>query len=275
MSTTPHQLFLLADHVKLSLLERQRAKSLNLPSGTHHQDGPLTRSLESLRQGIEALHAQAEEQESIGGDVKLLNHQLSQLQSQYTELDNQFNASSAAAAAAATSNTLVPTNDPLPSSTSSARNSSSSANKNVRFNTPYRDEEPDDQETANRNKLFPSQQQQQAPYTDDPTTDQSSLTNTQIHTYHKQVLSQQDTQLDTLGQSISRQRLLGIQMGDEMDAQNAMLDDVERGTDRFQTNLDRARGRLGKVARKAKDNWSWVTIACLMLILVLLLVLLG
>lgn len=68
--------------------------------------------------------------------------------------------------------------------------------------------------------------------------------------------------------------MLGIQMGDEMDDQNAMLDDVERGTDRFQNNLDRARGRLGNVARKAKDNWSWVTIAVLIIILVLLLVIL-
>lgn len=89
------------------------------------------------------------------------------------------------------------------------------------------------------------------------------------------MLNDQDAQLDALSSSIGRQRMLGIQMGDEMDDQNAMLDDVERGVDRFQGNLDRARGRLGKVARKAKDNWSWVTIGVLILILVLLLVILN
>lgn len=89
------------------------------------------------------------------------------------------------------------------------------------------------------------------------------------------MLRDQDAQLDTLGESIGRQRMLGIQMGDEMDDQNAMLNDVERGVDRFQGNLDRARGRLGKVARKAKDNWSWVTIGVLILILVLLLAVLN
>ena len=62
MSTSPHQLFLLADHIKLSLLERQRAQSLNLPANNKN-DGPITRSLESLRAGLATLSLQAEEQE--------------------------------------------------------------------------------------------------------------------------------------------------------------------------------------------------------------------
>lgn len=57
MSTTnPPQLFLLADHIKLSLLERQRAISLNLPSNA--QDGQISRSLDQLRSGIESLESQ-------------------------------------------------------------------------------------------------------------------------------------------------------------------------------------------------------------------------
>jgi syntaxin 8 len=48
----PSQLFLLADHIKLSLLERQRAISLNLEPNA--QDGQISRSLDSLREGIEA-----------------------------------------------------------------------------------------------------------------------------------------------------------------------------------------------------------------------------
>jgi syntaxin 8 len=67
MSTSPHQLFLLADHIKLSLLERQRAQSLKLPSN-NKTDGPIARSLESLRAGLETLTAQAEEQESADGE---------------------------------------------------------------------------------------------------------------------------------------------------------------------------------------------------------------
>lgn len=55
-TANPAQLFLLADHIKLSLLERQRAVSLNLSPNT--QDGQISRSLESLSSGISALDAQ-------------------------------------------------------------------------------------------------------------------------------------------------------------------------------------------------------------------------
>ncbi len=47
----PNQYFLLADHVKLSLLERQRAISLNLEPNS--QDGHISRSLDSLKEGLE------------------------------------------------------------------------------------------------------------------------------------------------------------------------------------------------------------------------------
>ena len=59
MTTNPPQLFLLADHIKLSLLERQRALSLNLSSNT--QDAQISRSLAQLRSGIEALESQVQD----------------------------------------------------------------------------------------------------------------------------------------------------------------------------------------------------------------------
>lgn len=64
MATTPNQLFLLSDHVKLSLLERQRAKALNLEPTK--QDGHITKSLDILREGIQSLQAQREQQEDLG-----------------------------------------------------------------------------------------------------------------------------------------------------------------------------------------------------------------
>ncbi|KAH0045497.1 snare-domain-containing protein, partial [Aureobasidium melanogenum] len=264
MSTSPHQLFLLADHIKLSLLERQRAQSLKLP-GNSTNDGPLTRSLESLRAGIDALTSNAEEQESTGEAVSDLHTQLDKLRKQYEDLNAQFNGHTT------TTSTTTPNDSSLAPDFAAAK-STPTRNKSVRFDQPYRDASPED---ANRGKLFTSSSSQQ-PYTDDEPAvpDQTDMSNQQIHEYHKQVLSDQDAQLDQLSSSIGRQRMLGIQMGDEMDDQNGMLDDLESGVDRFQGNLDRARGRLGKVARKAKDNWSWVTIGVLILVLVLLLVIL-
>lgn len=66
MSRNHTQLSLLADHIKLSLLERQRAKALQLDSRT--QDAEISRSLESLRNGVSALNGQ---EESVAGLVPL------------------------------------------------------------------------------------------------------------------------------------------------------------------------------------------------------------
>lgn len=51
--TNASQLYLLADHIKLSLLERQRAISLNLEPSS--QDGHISRSLDQMREGVEAI----------------------------------------------------------------------------------------------------------------------------------------------------------------------------------------------------------------------------
>ncbi|KFY20159.1 hypothetical protein V493_07735, partial [Pseudogymnoascus sp. VKM F-4281 (FW-2241)] len=115
------------------------------------------------------------------------------------------------------------------------------------------------------------------PYRDDPVdapADQGHLDNQQIHAYHSEVLAAQDEQLDRLGESIGRQRELSIQIGDELDSQVAMLDEVDGAVDRHQTRLDQARKSLGNVARKAKGNMQVTTIIILIIILVLLIIIL-
>lgn len=265
MSTNPRQLFLLADHVKLSLLERQRAIALNLEP--NKQDGHLTRSLETLRDGIDNLQKQKRQLSSTGDDTKDLSDQITRLQKQYADLSVQFHGPSAAV----TSPSITEPNDP---SLSADFNRATQAkplgrNKSVRFrDNPDAEEEEDDSE--NRAALF---NQGRGGYRDDPadaSPSQDGLSNQQIHQFHKQVLKDQDDQLDTLGHSIRRQRSLGMQMGDELDDQVEMLDDLESGVDRHQGSLDRAQGRLKTVARKARENVSWIIITCLILILVLL-----
>lgn len=199
-----------------------------------------------------------------------LRNQTTRLQKQYAELMVSFHGPSAVI----TSSVITTPNDPSFAedfARATQPKSSSRANKSVRFRDNPDAEEDD---TENRTALFQSGGQER--YRDDPsdsTPSQDDLSNQQIHQFHKQVLRDQDDQLDTLGQSIRRQRTLGIQMGEELDDQVQMLDDVEAGVDRHQSTLDRAQTRLKGVAKKAKDNWSWVTIACLMLILVLLIAL--
>lgn len=61
----PDQLFLLADHIKLSLLERQRAKNLGLGQDDS-QDGNVSRSIDQFADGIKSLQDQKTSLEQSG-----------------------------------------------------------------------------------------------------------------------------------------------------------------------------------------------------------------
>ncbi len=63
----PNALCLHADHVKLSLLERQRAQALDLDGGDS-QDGHISRSLDQFRDGLQALEAEKTRFEEAGDE---------------------------------------------------------------------------------------------------------------------------------------------------------------------------------------------------------------
>jgi len=269
-------LYLLIDHLKLSLLERQRAVSLNIDPNSN--DAQISRSLDQLQSGISALESQSSQWDdplhpsSDHQEYAILTHllmfssqklihkpsraeeQLNSLKAQYATLLSTFRASSP--------NTAL--NDSILSTdfVHAQQTKPSKASKSVRFT--------DSPEDSNRESLFPSH------YTDDPSDsivpDQSNLSNEQIHSYHTQVIRSQDEQLGRLGESITRQRDLSIQIGDELDNQALLLDEVDERVDRHQSTLDRARGGVRRIAKGAKDQWGLTCIIVLIIILVLLIV---
>ncbi|KAI4271220.1 MAG: hypothetical protein L6R38_006914 [Xanthoria sp. 2 TBL-2021] len=273
------QLYLLADHIKLSLLERQRAISLNLEPNS--QDGHISRSLDSFREGIEGLEQQQRQLAGSDSSTSIdLQEQIQRLRSQYDDLTSQFRGFPSES----NSSTAQPNNPTLtadfarpkdrrpriPSSSSFKRSTGTSPNpsKSVRFtDSPSSSAQDDAAEAANRAALFPYRDEPEPP-------DQSHLDNQQVHEYHKNVMQQQDEQLDRLGDSIGRQRELSMQIGDELDEHVQMLDEVEGHVDRHQTTLDGARKRLGNFARKARDNKQLTIILVLIMVLIILILLL-
>jgi len=282
MSTNPSQLFLLADHIKLSLLERQRAVALNLDQSS--QDSQTSRSLSQLQSGIEALERQL--QQSEDGNLR---QSLSSLQSQHTSLSTQFHGDAPSTHETRQPNTPslsadfkhaqhTPASGPAPPPSSKRGISSLKrlpstdsplTTKSVRFHASPSPPAPPFHSAATSG-LFP--------YRDDPSAltppDAPTLSNQQLHTYHSTVLRDQDEQLDRLGSSIRTQRELSMQIGDELDGQALLLDDVDEGVDRHQGQLDRARGRLDRFGRKARESWGMGLIVTLIIILVLLIVIL-
>lgn len=261
--TNPSQLFLLADHIKLSLLERQRAISLDLEPNA--QDGEISRSLESLRDGIETVEAEqarlSESHDSTGAAA--LKDQLGPLHDQLRELSAQFRGTDGDAHGNAKSPDLKQPVPQHPPSKSVRFMDNSAAAAAVQ-------DEIDEEEDRNRQNLF-------RPYRDEPSPagpDQSNMSNEQIYDQHNQVMRDQDDQLDRLGESIGRQHQLSIQIGDELDGHVALLDGMDGDVERHQGRLDGARRRLDRIRRRAGDNWSMMTIIGLIIILVILIVIL-
>ncbi|KAI1404120.1 v-SNARE, partial [Hypoxylon fuscum] len=284
--SNPNQLYLLADHIKLSLLERQRAQSLNLDGDS--KDGHISRSLDQFRDGLAALEKEQKRLEEAGDEdgALTIDDALPGLQKQYDDLTSQFHGFSSPS----TTSTLTHPNDPAlnsdfehattsptrtnaqpASSTSNLRPKGARAtSKTVRFtdNPPppaagdadleaqlfggsrYRDN-PEDGGTGYRDAA-------------------GEMTNTQIHAYHQEILDQQDAQLDALGASIARQRELSMQIGDELDEHVAMLDDVDAAVDRHQGRLDRAKRQVTRISRAAGESKQMIAIIVLIIVLVLL-----
>lgn len=196
-----------------------------------------------------------------------ITSQLPRLKSQLNDLTSQFDRNTSSASSTPPPTLKTPNDPSLKSDFAAAQRKPRQASKSVRFsdNPSSQDPSPED---SNRAQLFP--------YRDDPdpeaAPDQSHLDNQQIHEYHSQVLRDQDDQLDQLGASIGRQRELSMQIGDELDGQVMLLDEVEEGVDRHTAQFRRARGRLDRFSRKAKENWSLTVIVVLIVILLLLIV---
>jgi syntaxin 8 len=273
----PNALFLLADHIKLSLLERKRAQTLHLDAAdSDSQDGHISRSLEQFKDGLEALQKEQQRLAESGDDAKAssIADSLPTLQKQYDDLTSQFHGFSSTS----TTSTLTHPNDPslaedFAAATSAKPTRKLSTPKTVRFSdSPLDLEAQTETPDPHRAGLFNS-----GPYRDDPTDGSAGyrdaaadLDNVQIHEYHQRIMEDQDAQLDELGRRIGRQRELSMQIGDELDDHVAMLDETERVVDRHQSRLDRGRKQLGRIARAAGESKQMVAIVVLIVILVLL-----
>ncbi|RYO86525.1 hypothetical protein DL766_003030 [Monosporascus sp. MC13-8B] len=297
--SNPNQLFLLADHIKLSLLERQRAQTLNLDA-TDSKDGHIARSLEQFRDGLEALRGEQARLEGAGDEdgALAISDILPGLRKQYDDLTSQFHGFSSPS----TASTLTHPNDPAladdfehatsttsppsppstgPASSLRPKGQRSASSKTVRFT----DSPSPPAGSANRTAVEEDEDLEaqrlfgRPRYRDDPEgggpDPTEEMTNRQIHAYHEDLLRDQDEQLDRLGASIARQRELSLRIGDELDDHMAMLDETDEHVDRHQGRLDRARRQVGRMSRAAAgDARQMAAIVALIIVLILLIALL-
>lgn len=102
-----------------------------------------------------------------------------------------------------------------------------------------------------------------------------SASNQELFIQHQQQLLEQDSHLDTLAGSVSRQREISMEINNELSDQNILLDDLEGQLDTSDRNLRSGQKRLDFFSKKAKENGHWITIIVLTIILIFLLVVLN
>ncbi|KAI1939500.1 hypothetical protein LOZ66_002812 [Ophidiomyces ophidiicola] len=269
--SAPAQLSLLADHIKLCLLERQRAISLNLEPNS--QDGEISRFLVSLREGVEGVEKKARSLEEEGdasfADFKeeaiSIRQQVQDLEFEFYGADNPSPLSNEQVQGSSLTGGFVNTSSASASTTLEHPTPQHPIAKSVRFT---------DTLTAQAEEEDPNREALLQPYRDSPSPslDHSDLSNEQIHSQHAQIMQEQDDQLDRLGESIGRQHQLSIQIGDELENQVALLDEVDGHVERHTSRLDGARRRLGRFKRNARGSQGIMWIIGLIILLVILIV---
>ncbi|KAG5928873.1 hypothetical protein E4U42_007799 [Claviceps africana] len=248
------QLFLLADHIKLSLLERQRAASLNIDDDTH--DGHISRSLDQFRTGLASLRKDKIRHEKDGEEelATTLAEALSDLEQKFSDLTTEFHGFHNTA-------TEHTSREPPSKLSDGGSHASFKSTKTVRFS---------DTAIPPSEDLFGSYRDDPSPQSAGYHDQAQEMSNQQLQQYHAQIMEEQDEQLDRLGESIGRQRHISMQIGDELDHHVTLLDEMDSVVDRHQSRLDRAKSVLGRVSKGAGENKQMTAIVVLIIILVLL-----
>ncbi|KAI9248034.1 hypothetical protein BDA99DRAFT_251948 [Phascolomyces articulosus] len=73
------------------------------------------------------------------------------------------------------------------------------------------------------------------------------LDNEGLMQYQQQVMQDQDQQVEQFSAILSRQRQLGLAIGDELETQNQVLDELDSGVDRTNVKLKFAKKKLGAI----------------------------
>ncbi|KAI0237457.1 hypothetical protein L0F63_007417 [Massospora cicadina] len=79
------------------------------------------------------------------------------------------------------------------------------------------------------------------------------LANSQLLNLQRQTYEEQDRNLEMLSQSISRQREMGVTIGQELDHHVTLLDETDNAVDMMESRLNQEQARLLRINRKNKQ----------------------
>lgn len=87
------------------------------------------------------------------------------------------------------------------------------------------------------------------------------------------LMSTQDDHLDMIGSSVGVLKNMSHHIGNELEDQNAMLDDFRHDMDHTETRLDQTMKKMAKVMHMSNDRRQWCAIGVLLVVLTLVIIL--
>ncbi|VDI46506.1 syntaxin-8-like [Mytilus galloprovincialis] len=94
--------------------------------------------------------------------------------------------------------------------------------------------------------------------------------NTEVRTQQQQIIQQQDRGLESLSHVITRQKQMAIDIGDEVDSQNVLIDDIGEHMDRTGERLIKETRHIKIVDRKSNTCGYWVAIVLLFIAIIVI-----
>lgn len=246
-------LVLLVDQTQVAIDERERLTLLGIKA-TESDDRDIEKALEQIKQGLLDNRDAATQGKDVGTLTRVREdyHNLVQAYEKIadTDLPDLY-----------LNESLFVSKKKSVKFRDNLEETSDSHSLNDQFE-PYRDD-PD--------ALIPER------YSDEPTPTErfQGLSSQQIVYTQQEDITEQDSRLNNLASSVSRQHQLSLQIGAEVDTHNVLLDDIEAQVDNSDGRLTLARRRLDDFSRRAKESGSLLTILILVFILIILLVLLS
>lgn len=240
------------------LLERQRLQTLST-NGTGLHLPQITRNLQQLRTGISDL----EEKEGNIEAVRLLK-------SQYERMRGMLGVEGETAGVQPL-RCVLPCIHPVslvtdllrsvPKPPSAINDTSTTASSSSRSMTKSPSPQPPQSSALSAHDA--GSDGPYAPYTDDP--EAGYQTPDAMLQTQRDMMDEQDVHLDHLSQSINRQRDLSLQINGELDIHTGLLEEMDEELDQTGSRLSRARQKLDKVAKGAKNNSQYRPF-CLLLV---------
>jgi len=96
------------------------------------------------------------------------------------------------------------------------------------------------------------------------------LSNDELRQEQRRVIREQDEGLDALADILARQKTIGLTIGDEVDTQNEMLDDIRENVENVHGRVVRETRNIDRVDRKDRTWWLWLIMVLLLIAIVVI-----